>query len=332
MTSFPRFTWRVDVDAWCAIRCHVCGLGTHAMLRAGGATLLDEFERVHPKHCVSRTTEPCGPPGGVMGPLAEHAGASVYHCDWKALAERLRETGGCDALIFDAPYSERTHSKQRHGRRNERCNGEYVSARGLDYTHWGPHDVESFVGTFSDLTRGWVVSLTDSELYPTWRDALTNSGRYVFAPLPVVLRGMNVRLAGDGPSSWAVWAVVARPKGPPFSKWGTLPGAYVGNPFDIGENSATASRRTGVVGGKPQWLMERLVEDYSREGDLVCDPTCGAGTTLRAAQFTGRRAIGCDAMLEHAEIAARRIAQPVPSRLFTGATVPKAEQGGLFND
>jgi DNA modification methylase len=52
--------------------------------------------------------------------------------------------------------------------------------------------------------------------------------------------------------------------------------------------------------------MERLVEYYSRPGDLVCDPCCGAGTALLAALRTGRRAVGGDAMREHAELAADR--------------------------
>jgi site-specific DNA-methyltransferase (adenine-specific) len=74
-----------------------------------------------------------------------------------------------------------------------------------------------------------------------------------------------------------------------------------------------------VVGGKPLWLMERLVEDYSRPGDLVVDPCCGAGTTLLAALRTGRRAIGGDVLREHAEIAARRVMQPQQQPLFGGA-------------
>lgn len=71
-----------------------------------------------------------------------------------------------------------------------------------------------------------------------------------------------------------------------------------------------------VVGGKPLWLMERLVEDYSRPGQLVVDPCCGAGTTLEAARRTGRRAIGGDVSLEHARIAADRVSKPTQRGLF----------------
>jgi hypothetical protein len=255
--------------------------------------------------------------------LAEHVDARVYHADWRALLDVVRDAGGCDALIVDAPYSERTHSKQRHGRRDGaqwvETEARWATARGIAYDAWSDADVASFVEAWAPMTRGWIVSITDSELYPAWRDSMRGTGRYVFAPLPVVQRGMNCRLAGDGPSSWTCWAIVSRPRGEPYSKWGTLPGAYLGNAFDPGENTATAERRSLVVGGKPRWVMEALVRDYSRPGDLVVDPCCGAGTTLVAAQRNGRRSIGGDAMREHAELAAKRISKPAQQPLFGGA-------------
>ena len=150
--------------------------------------------------------------------------------------------------------------------------------------------------------RGWFVSITDHVLVRAWESYLAFSGRYVFAPVPYVAPGSRIRLSGDGPSSWTCWIVVARPRNREFASWGTLPGAYV-LPGGHGGNLP-------VVGGKPMWLMQRLVEDYSRPGDLVCDPCCGAGTTLVAALRSGRRAIGGDVMPEHAEMARIWTANP----------------------
>jgi len=248
--------------------------------------------------------------------LASHADASAYHATWADLLPVVAAAGGCDAVIVDAPYSERTHGGQRHDRREYDEARGWASARGIVYDHWTADDVAAFVGAWAPLTRGWMVSLTDHSLARAWEASLREAGRYVFAPLPAVQVGMNCRLAGDGPSSWTCWAVVARPKGEPYSKWGTLRGAYVGNAFDAGENTATASRRSLVIGGKPRWLMEALVRDYTRPGDLVADPCMGAGTTLVACQRTGRRAIGGDAMLAHAQLAAERISRPAQQPLW----------------
>lgn len=45
---------------------------------------------------------------------------------------------------------------------------------------------------------------------------------------------------------------------------------------------------------KPVSLMERLVKLYTKPGDLVLDPFCGSGQTLRACKNLGRRFIGID--------------------------------------
>jgi len=45
---------------------------------------------------------------------------------------------------------------------------------------------------------------------------------------------------------------------------------------------------------KPISLMERLIAIYTKPGDLVFDPFCGSGSTLRACRNLGRRAMGCE--------------------------------------
>ena len=234
--------------------------------------------------------------------LASACDAEVHHADWRELLEVVRERGGCDALIVDAPYSAVTH--RGHGE----IAGEKRSheLRDINYAAWDDDDVTTFVEAWSPLVRGWIVSITDDRLLGAWRSAMDQCDRYTFQGVPAVMRGMSVRFSGDGPSSWAVHCAVGRTRSKDMAHWGTLPGAYVG-----------PSERMPVIGGKPMWLMEALVRDYSRLGDLVVDPCAGAGTTLVACQRLGRRAIGGDAMLAHAQLAADRISQRVQGSLFT---------------
>jgi hypothetical protein len=238
--------------------------------------------------------------------LASHADASVYHADWRALLDVVRDAGGCDLLCVDAPYSWRTHLGHDEGV------ADVGERRALNYRAWGSDDVYRFCEEWRWQTRGWFVSITDHVLARAWTEALEATDRYVFAPIPFYSPGSRVRLCGDGPSCWTTWIIVARPRKQPFTKWGTLPGGYAGA-------SDRQKGETWVVGGKPLWLMEALVRDYSRPGDLVVDPFCGAGTTLVAAQRNGRRSIGGDAMREHAELAAKRISKPAQQPLFGGA-------------
>ncbi len=231
-----------------------------------------------------------------------------------------------DLLCLDAPYSEKTHSGHEGGKLTaDRAAGFAKSTggvpatrayaarksaagesgrRGIDYAAWSFNDVDTFVSIWSPTVTGWCVSITDSELAGSWDLCFSSAELYSFAPLPLVETGSRVRMTGDGPSNWTCWIVVARPKRKPYSKWGTMPGAYV-QPAERDINSAGGTDR--IVGGKPLKSMCAIVGDYSRRGDLVVDPTCGAGTTLLAAKMCGRRSIGVEMDRGRAELAAKRL-------------------------
>lgn len=222
--------------------------------------------------------------------LADTNGAQVHHCAWDALP--VEE---CDTLITDCPYSAKTQGGHDVGVVD-------LDRRSLSYPPWTPDDVRRFVEAWHPRVKGWIVSVTDDQLAPAWSAALEAAGRYCFAWLPYVAPGSRVRLLGDGPSAWTCWIVVARPRTREMAKWGTLPGAYLLPPGQ--------AHSMPVVGGKPIWLGAALVRDYSRPGDLIVDPCCGAGTFGVAAIREGRRAIMGDLTREHADLAARWIANP----------------------
>lgn len=183
-----------------------------------------------------------------------------------------------DAVITDPPYSERTHTGQCVG---EQADG--VVRNPLDYEAWSPEDVQRFATAAVGACDGWIAAMCDDVLAPAYVEALRAAGRYVFAPLPYYAPGSRVRLSGDGPSSWTIWIVVARTKAQ--HKWGTLPGGYVREPgWDSPEK----------MGGKPVKLMEQVIRDYSRQGQLICDPCMGRGTTGVAALSMGRGFVGIE--------------------------------------
>lgn len=209
----------------------------------------------------------------------------------------------CDALIFDAPYGKRTHASS-----TTRADGVNEAGLAPTYDAFTECDVAEVCRLWAPRTRGWMVSITDSELAPVWAEEMACAKRYVFSPLAIVIRGMSVRIQGDGPSSWTLWAVVSRPKTKHMAGWGTLDGAYVG----------PAQPGAGGGRGKPGWLMAALVRDYSRLGDVVCDPFAGWGVTLAAAVGLGRRAIGAEFDEAAYHEAQRRLARPQQMDLLAG--------------
>lgn len=232
----------------------------------------------------------------------------------------LADVDEVDAVISDPPYSARVHDGHDGGA--EMANGgagEVVNQRGADgrliraanrrtisYSAWTPDDVDAFVDFWAPRNRGWFVCLSDNELCGAYRSAFETNGLTAFAPVGILIPGMTVRMAGDGPSSWMLYANVARPK--KLSKWGTLPGGYTGPP---GERVH--------IGGKALWLMRALIRDYTRKGDLVCDPCAGAASTLIAAGIEGRRAVGAEVDPATFEIASDRIRRGYTPTLDFGA-------------
>lgn len=63
---------------------------------------------------------------------------------------------------------------------------------------------------------------------------------------------------------------------------------------DVAPIASQSRDRLGYPTQKPVPLLRRIIEASSNPGDWVFDPFCGCGTTIYAAQETGRRWIGCD--------------------------------------
>jgi len=67
----------------------------------------------------------------------------------------------------------------------------------------------------------------------------------------------------------------------------------------------------------PEKLAEDHVKSWSNEGDIVLDPMCGSGTTMKMAILLNRKFIGFDISQEYCELANKRLR-------------PLREQGVLF--
>lgn len=235
---------------------------------------------------------------------------------WEQVLADVEEV---DSLITDAPFDARTH-------KGTRSTKDIEDTSGISFPPWTAKDVGAFVSSWAPRTRRWICAMTSHCLIEAWEKAYRKAGLFSFAPVPIVLSGMGVRMLGDGPSSWTIYLMVARSKlrrsmANPASNgkalWRTTRGAYVG-PAD------TANASGGR--GKPMWLLRDLVEDYSNVGDLVCDPLAGWGTTLAAGLGAGRRVVGAESDATAHQTALERLGLAVPAHeqqlsLFVGGSL-----------
>ena len=238
---------------------------------------------------------------------------ALKHTRWQDAIE-LPKGWGVNALISDPPYSDKVQAGHNAGAEGHLGDGkDTAERRSIDYAHWGSDDVHEFCRAWSPIVSGWFCALTDHVLFPVYAEVLEELGRYVFQPIPCVIRGMTVRLGGDGPSGWAVYMVAARPKNRTMATWGTLPGSYMG-PREV----------CPVIGGKPEWLMSAIIRDYTRPGDTIVDPCAGGATTLLCADALGRNAFGMEMDAATYAIAQARLDERarmgVQHDLFSGAT------------
>ena len=300
----------------------------------------------------------------VVGALAARGivhdrGASylLARCDHATLADAMRRAGVvADALIVDAPYSERTHdghddgtasanrviswAKGREKRGHLRMSmGVTVETRvnhavkhgagrrEIGYPFWTGADVDAFISAWTDRA-GWLLSLTDHLLAREWERACGEVHRYAFAPIACVEHGSRVRLDGTGPPQWATQMIATRPRSRAFlDAWHAKRWAHGLAP--AGGYSGGAEKKP-VTGGKPLWLMRAIVGDYSAPGDLVVDPCAGGGTTLVAAIELGRLAVGCEPDAGRYEIARARCSKARPQmRLSLDVAAEERMQSAL---
>ena len=65
---------------------------------------------------------------------------------------------------------------------------------------------------------------------------------------------------------------------------------------------------------KPSELVQMLLEEYTKKGDIILDPFMGSGTTGIACVNTDRDFIGIEKEKEYFEIGRRRIDESIKQR------------------
>ena len=97
----------------------------------------------------------------------------------------------------------------------------------------------------------------------------------------------------------------------------TIPGdEFMEATLDVWEIPAESATRVGHPAPFPVALVERCIQLFTYDGDVVLDPFMGSGTTAVAAVNTGRRYVGFDTDPGYVEQAQERVASMVhpPSR------------------
>lgn len=106
-----------------------------------------------------------------------------------------------------------------------------------------------------------------------------------------------------------IWYPNAKHKRPQLKRYlDEMSGPVVGDIWmDIPPINSRAREREGWPTQKPETLMRRIIAASSNPGDLVLDPFCGCGTTVKVAAHMGRRWIGIDISPTAVRVIRRRL-------------------------
>ena len=135
--------------------------------------------------------------------------------------------------------------------------------------------------------------------------------------VPCLYAGRDTHLRGDGTSAGGM-----RNKDGSKTSWnhvGTLT-----QDTKIADAVIRIMRHKGKIGQDidhpavfPVALPQFVLEAYSESGDIVFEPFCGSGTTMLAAQKTGRRCRSVEIAPEYVDVAVKRFQQNFPGVTVT---------------
>jgi site-specific DNA-methyltransferase (adenine-specific) len=211
-------------------------------------------------------------------PYYEHAGITIYHADCREVLPTLQ----VDLVLTDLPYGV-----------------------GLDYG--SPH--------FDDTARylDWLVAdslpmMLASAPVVALTCGIANVWRYPPARWMLCWYMANA-CASTGHWGFNQWQPVLVYGTDPYLRRG------LGRRPDVVITAAPNNRADKGYGHpcpKPIEAWQKILVRLSpSEADLILDPFMGSGSTLVAAKYSGRRAIGVEIEERYCEIAVRRLAQEV---------------------
>lgn len=246
---------------------------------------------------------------------------TLEHGDWELrLGDCLDPVTGLasladksiDHVITDPPFSRDLYTRTRAtpGRPDLRSPNERKSDRELASLAIGSIDeiLPVVAAQLMRVASRWVVVFHDVEIGHLWRGAFALS--YVRAGA-WVKKNPQPQISGDRPAQGYEGITIAHPAG--RKRWNAGGRSAVWTTIICHGNE-----RPDHPCPKPLALMEALVRDFTDEGELICDPFAGSGTTGVACRRLGRRFLGWELSPKYHAIACKRIAQTREQMRFAG--------------
>lgn len=235
--------------------------------------------------------------------------------------EVLPMIGSVDHVLCDPPFEKEAHKA---GRRTQASVKRGVNAD-LDFAAITDDVRQRAAALTVSASRGWVLYFCQAEATGDWRDAIeAASGKYKRTMVwikPDSTPQLNGAMPAPGYESMPLaWCGESR------SRWNA------GGKRGVYTHLTNAPNRDGRhPTEKPIALMSELLLDFTNQGDLVCDPFMGSGSTGVACAKLGRRFVGIELDPKYFDIACERIAAVQRQPDMFNSREPKGQQLSILD-
>ncbi len=243
-----------------------------------------------------------------LSPYYKDAAVTLYHGDCLDVLPQLEPV---DHVITDPPYDEQTHS--RGGSVVRYDGGPDIAA--IPFAALS--DIGLIAGEVGRLVRRWVLVFCAVRQIEQWSVSFESVGLRVPRIMVWVKPDASPQFSGDRPGHGYESIVLAHPAKKTRWNGGGHKGVFTHCRIDRSSEWLHPTQ-------KPVPLLTELVSLFTDEDETILDPFAGSGTTLVAAKLNGRKAIGIEKSEQYCAVAAKRLRETEPGRLFDA--LPRAKQ------
>lgn len=211
------------------------------------------------------------------------------------------DVGVVDHVISDPPYEASLHASKNNLRGPARVD----TGPDLKGLNFDPIDAirQKVVDLYSQSVSGWFIAFCTVEGVAKWADIVNSSTMKYKRACVWIKPDSTPQLNGQGPAQGAenficAWA------GKGHAKWNA------GGKRGVYTHCVNGQERHGEhPTEKPRRLMAEIIADFTNQGQTICDPFAGSGTTGVAAVQMGRKFIGIEKNPRYFDIMCERITQ-----------------------
>jgi site-specific DNA-methyltransferase (adenine-specific) len=242
-----------------------------------------------------------------MKPYYEHAGITIYHGDCREVLAELPDAS-CEIAITSPPYNLIKKWSETSG-----PNSIYSNWQAWTDDVWYEDDIPE--DEYQSIQQGVISSLfrvcRSSVFYNhKLRYAIKRTGRIIH---PLEWLGVFPLWAeliwdrGGGMTHNSRRVVISDER----IYWLRRPERHNPMPYTSVWKIAPGNDAPEHPCEFPCEIPRRCIQLTTDPGDIVIDPYCGSGSTMKAAKDLGRRAIGIEIEEKYCEIAVKRLSQEV---------------------